>query len=59
MWLITAFGGDAKATPVLRAVLAEAYTDPTLTERVRRRLQSRDPGIFPNRSRAQRIKIID
>jgi len=25
---------------VLRALLAEAYTDPALTERVRRRLQS-------------------
>jgi len=43
MWLITAFGGDAKATPVLRALLSEAYTDPALTERVRRHLtQSQD-----------------
>ncbi|MFI0454537.1 hypothetical protein [Actinomadura sp. 6N118] len=38
-WLLNAFGGDAKATPVLRALLAEAYADPALTERVRRRLQ--------------------
>jgi hypothetical protein len=43
MWLLTAFGGDAKATPVLRALLSEAYTDPALTERVRRHLtQSHD-----------------
>ncbi len=43
LWLVTAFGGSAKATPVLRALLAEAYDDPGLTERVRARLeQSRD-----------------
>lgn len=43
MWIITAFGGDTAAAPVLRALLAEAYTDPALTDRVRRRLeQSRD-----------------
>lgn len=40
-WLLTAFGSDARATPVLRALLAEAYADPALTERVRARL-SRD-----------------
>lgn len=38
MWLITAFSGDTKATPVIKALLAEAYTDPALTDRIRRRL---------------------
>lgn len=42
VWLVTAFGGDAKATPVIKALLAEAYADPALTDRVRRRLKSRD-----------------
>lgn len=43
LWVLTAFGGGTTTAPVLRALLAEAYTDPALTDRVRRRLeQSRD-----------------
>jgi len=39
VWIISAFGGDTAAASVLRALLAEAYADPALTERVRRRLE--------------------
>lgn len=42
MWLVSAFGGDTKATPVIKALLAEAYADPALTDRIRRRLESRN-----------------
>ncbi|QXJ27085.1 hypothetical protein AGRA3207_007883 (plasmid) [Actinomadura graeca] len=40
VWLVNAFGGDTRATPVLKALLAEAYTDPALTDRIRRRLDT-------------------
>lgn len=37
-WLIDAFGGDARGAPVIKALIAEAYTNTALTERVRQRL---------------------
>lgn len=37
-WVVTAFGGGTSTASVLRALLAEAYADPALIERVRRRL---------------------
>ncbi|MFD9063296.1 hypothetical protein ACFVZ3_17485 [Kitasatospora purpeofusca] len=38
-WLLNAFDSDTKATPVIKALLAEAYHDTAFTDRVRRRLQ--------------------
>jgi len=38
VWVITTFGGGAAGAQVLRALLAEAYEDPALIERVRQRL---------------------
>lgn len=42
LWLLNAFGGGAKATPIIKALLAEAYSDPALTDRIRRRLDQRE-----------------
>lgn len=47
VWIITAFGGGTAAAQVLRALLAEAYADPALTERVRRRLERPRDGAIP------------
>lgn len=42
-WIVATFGGTTAGAAVLRGLLAEAYENPALTERVRRRLQqSRD-----------------
>ncbi|MEU6235390.1 hypothetical protein [Kitasatospora sp. NPDC047058] len=38
-WLLQAFDSDVKATPVIKAMLAEAYHDTAFTDRVRKRLQ--------------------
>ncbi|MGW4802940.1 hypothetical protein [Kitasatospora sp. NPDC004272] len=43
-WLLTAFGSTAKATPVLKAMLQEAYHDTAFTDRVRKRLQREAAG---------------
>ncbi|KJY32159.1 hypothetical protein [Streptomyces sp. NRRL S-495] len=45
-WLLNAFDSDTKATPVIKALLAEAYHDTAFTDRVRRRLQ-REAGLRP------------
>ncbi|GAA0970572.1 hypothetical protein [Actinocorallia libanotica] len=41
-WILNAFGSDARATPVIKALLEQAYNDPALTGYVRDALERRD-----------------